>query len=94
MILRIQILSFFVSFLYGIFFGITVEINDRFLYSSYKFFQILFSFVFIVFHTLLYFLLLLKINFGYVHFYFFLCVFLGYLLCQYVYKWFVKHRNL
>lgn len=90
MALRIQLLSFFVSFCYGIFFYLLLELNSRFLYSSHFVVKILVSFLFVMFHTLLYFLILMKINNGYIHIYFFLCILLGYVLCKILYKRFVK----
>ena len=90
MILKVQIISLVVSFCYGIFFYLLLELNSRFLYSSHIVVRIIVSFLFVMFHTLLYFLILMKINYGYIHFYFFLCIILGYILCKVVYKKIVK----
>lgn len=91
--LNIQILSLGVSFLYGILFYILLEINSRFLYSSSMVVRILFSFVFILFCSLLYFVVLLKVNNGYVHFYFLLCIILGYFLCKVIHKRLLKRKG-
>lgn len=88
--LHVQLLSFGVSFCYGIFFYLLLELNSRVLYSSHKFIKVFGSILFILFHVLLYFLILMKINYGYVHIYFFLCILGGYLLCKAIYKRFVK----
>ena len=90
MILKVQIISLVVSFCYGIFFYLLLELNSRFLYSSHIVVRIIVSFLFVMFHTLLYFLILMRINYGYIHFYFFLCIILGYILCKVVYKKIVK----
>ena len=90
MVLKVQIISLMVSFCYGIFFYLLLELNSRFLYSSNIMIKVIFSFLFVMFHTLLYFLILMKINYGYIHFYFFLCIILGYILCKVVYKKIVK----
>ncbi len=90
MVLKVQIISLVVSFCYGIFFYLLLELNSRFLYSSHIVVRIIVSFLFVMFHTLLYFLILMKINYGYIHFYFFLCIILGYILCKVVYKKIVK----
>ena len=90
MVLKVQIISLVVSFCYGIFFYLLLELNSKFLYSSHIVVRIIVSFLFVMFHTLLYFLILMKINYGYIHFYFFLCIILGYILCKVVYKKIVK----
>lgn len=90
MVLSVQVISLLVSFLYGIFFYLTLEINSRFIYYSNFFVRIVYSFLFVIFHTLLYFLFLMYINNGYVHIYFLFCMILGYLMCKVVYKRFVK----
>lgn len=88
--LQVQLLSFGFSFCYGIFFFLLLELNSRILYSSHVVVKVVGSFLFVLFNTLLYFLILMKINYGYVHVYFFLCILLGYLVCKVVYKRFVK----
>ncbi len=88
--LKVQIVSLLVSFCYGMFFYLLLELNSRFLYSSNIIVKVLVSFLFVMFHTLLYFIILMKINYGYIHFYFFLCIILGYILCKVVYKKIVK----
>lgn len=88
--LKVQIISLLVSFCYGMFFYLLLELNSRFLYSSNIIVKVLVSFLFVMFHTLLYFIILMKINYGYIHFYFFLCIILGYILCKVIYKKIVK----
>ena len=91
--LNIQLLSLGISFLYGILFFILLEINSRFLYSSSMIVKILCSFMFVLFNTLFYFFILLKINNGYVHIYFLMCVFGGYFLCKVIYKRLLKRKG-
>lgn len=88
--LRVQLISLIVSFLYGVFFYLLLELNYKFLYSSNLVVKIVVSFLFVMFNVLLYFLILMKINYGYVHLYFFLCIILGYFVCKVVYKKIVK----
>ena len=92
MVLTVQIISLVVSFLYGIFFCLTLEFNSKMIYSSNLFFKVFFSLLFIMFHTLLYFIILMYINNGYVHIYFFICILCGYLMCKVVLKRFVKKK--
>ena len=84
MALKIQIYSFLVSFFYGIFFYFMLEINSRFIYSSNRAIKIISSFLFVLFNVLLYFIILLKVNNGYIHIYFFLCILVGYIMCKVV----------
>ena len=92
MILGVQVISLLISFCYGIFFCLTLELNSRFIYSSNLFVRIIYSLLFVAFHTLLYFIILMYINNGYIHIYFLLCILLGYFMCKVVYKRFVKGR--
>lgn len=71
-----------------------LEINSKFLYTSRLLFQIIFSFLFVLFNTLLYFIILMKINYGYIHIYFFLALLGGYLICKVLFKRFVKSDKL
>ena len=84
--LNIQILSFTVSFLYGMFFYLLLEINYKFLTSSSLLVKIISSLLFVVFNTLLYFIILLYINNGYVHVYFLFLMLVGYFFCIVIYK--------
>lgn len=93
MVLGVQIISLIVSFCYGIFFYLTLSLNSKFIYSSHLLVKIICSFIFVMFHTILYFFILMRINYGYVHIYFFLCILGGYVLCKVVSKRFVKVKK-
>lgn len=86
MVLKIQICSLIVSFVYGILLYFLLEINSKFIYSSSLVVKIMSSFLFVLFCCLLYFVILMRINYGYIHFYFFLCIVLGYYVCKVVHK--------
>lgn len=88
--LNVQLLTFFVSFLYGFWLYIVLEVSYKFLTSSSLMVAVISSFLFVVCNTFLYFIILLYVNNGYVHIYFLICIFLGYLLCKVIYKWFVN----
>ena len=94
MVLNIQILSLVVSFLYGIFFYVLLDINYKFLISSNWFIKILSSLIFVLVNTLLYFIILVYINHGYIHIYFFICMLGGYFLCKVLFKWFESKTKL
>ncbi|MBR3161369.1 MAG: hypothetical protein IKF19_01400 [Bacilli bacterium] len=67
-----------------------MEINKKFIYMSFKFIKIVVSLLFILVMALLYFIILLYVNNGYLHAYFFLCIILGYIVCKVIYKKIVK----
>ena len=92
MALKIQLYSFFVSFVYGFVFYILLEINSKFIYSSKILVKIISSFIFVIFNILLYFFILMKVNNGYIHLYFFLCIICGYVLCKVFYERICKKK--
>ena len=91
--LRVQIVALLASFSYGMFFYLVLELSFKIIYSGNLLIKIFGTFLFVLFHSLLYFLLLMRINNGYVHNYFFLCLLVGYLLCKVFHKRFVKYRG-
>ena len=93
MILKIQIFSLLYSFIYGIIFYILLEVNQKFLYEGEIVYRIIISFLFVIFISLLYFLILIKINNGILHLYFFLTMFTGYLLSFVIYKKLIVKKN-
>lgn len=93
MILKVQIYSLMFSFFYGIFFYVLLEVNHRFLYSGKVFYRIVISFLFSVFVSLLYFIVLMRINNGILHLYFFLSMFTGYLLSFVIYRKLIVKRK-
>lgn len=79
MTLKVQIISLIVSLLYGIFFSFLLNLNYKIIYNNKKIIQIISSFLFIIFNSLLYFYILLKINNGIVHIYLILSLIIGYI---------------
>ena len=86
MSLKIQIYSLLFSFCYGILFFILLEFNYKLLYEGKLLYRIIISFLFVIFISLLYFVILLKINSGILHIYFFLSIFTGYLSSFMIYN--------
>ena len=85
MILIIQIRSLVFSFIYGMFFSFTYKINYKFLISNVLFFKIVLSFIFVLDHILLYFILISKINNGILNFYFLISFILGIIFYIYLF---------
>lgn len=80
MSLDLQLKSLIISFIFGIFFSFNININYKFLYNEYKVIRFLFTFIFIICHVLLYFIILRKINNGYYHIYLIFSIILGFTL--------------
>lgn len=78
--LKLQIISLIFSTFYGIVFSICTNLNYRFLFSKNKVFKIVFTIIYIIDFSLLYFLLIKKINQGVIHEYFLLAIGVGYLI--------------
>ena len=77
--LKIQIISVFISYLYGIFFSILLNLNSKYIYNTKKIKKILFNFIFVFDNVLLYFIILRHINDGILRYYFIIALFLGFL---------------
>lgn len=77
LIVQLKLIIF--SFLYGIFFAFTLNINYKFINSKRKILKVIFTLVFIILNTLIYFAILQKINNGILHYYSFICIVLGFL---------------
>ena len=84
--LNIQLVTLLISFLYGIFFSICLDINYHFFRSGDKWYKILLSFVFIIVNVLLYFILLKKFNNGILHMYGVFAIIIGVLLEHFITK--------
>ena len=88
--LKLQIISICYSFLYGIFFYLTLIINNKVLFNTKIFLKIILSLVFIMFHVVLYFLILREINCGILHIYFVFSLIIGSFVCKWGSKRFIK----
>lgn len=98
MILSLQIKSLIISFLFGILFSINLNINYKFLYNDHKLVRFLFTFIFVVVHVLLYFIILQKVNNGYYHEYLIISILCGFLAESLIHKKMIskiafKHRK-
>ena len=89
MILDLQIKSFVLSFLYGIFFAFMFNLLYNFLFTKYKVFNIISNIMFSILLFGFYFLLLFNINEGVIHMYFLGCMSISFIIYN---KLFVKLR--
>ena len=91
MSLNNQIELLLVSFLYGIFVFITLELNSKFIYNLRKLYRYPITILFTLNHSLLYFLVLLKLNYGYIHMYGIFMTILSFLGVNILYNYIVNH---
>ena len=93
MILKLQIYSLIFSFVFGIVFFFVLELFRDFIYKKKYLVRIINSIIISLVNALIYFGILRKINYGIIHYYFFLMILLGYCLTKYIYaKVFVKRK--
>lgn len=76
--LRLQIITIIYSFIYGIFFAFMLNIFHKYVYSNKLLTKILFTFIFTITNSILYFLILNKINNGIIHYYSLIFIILGF----------------
>jgi len=91
MILEIQIKSLVFSFLFGIYFSYMIRINYKFILLLKKTLRILSTFILVISNVLLYFIILLKINYGLLHPYLLLMIVLGVYIEHLINKLIVKY---
>ena len=78
MSLKYQIIIIIFSFIFGIFFGFLVNLNYKIIFNKKNIIRLLGSFFLCLDMSLLYFLIILKINYGILHIYFLFVLFLGF----------------
>ena len=86
MILETQIYTLLFSFVFGMIFGFLVRINYFFLNHSNRLIKVLFTISFVTLFTLIYFIILEKLNSGIIHIYYFIMLILGFCLEQFIEK--------
>ncbi len=77
---KIQLISFLVSFLFGIFFFYTNMLNKKIINRQKIHYKYIITFLYIINITLIYIILIYKINKGIFHIYFLIMVLLGYII--------------
>ena len=88
--IRTQIITIFVSFIFGIIFSLQLSLTYKYLYSNKKIFKVIFSFLIVLVNTLLYFILLKKFNDGILHVYGIIFIIIGFIAEIFVKSFIVK----
>lgn len=83
---KIQLISFIVSFLFGCIFYVLNYLNTKLIKKYNIFIKYLISFFFILDISILYILLMYKVNYGVIHIYFIAILFCGYILTSIYFK--------
>jgi len=77
---NIQLISFVISFLYGVIFYFLTIINFKLIENIKKIYQHILTFIYVIDITIMYVIVLFHVNKGYFHIYFIIMVFVGYLV--------------
>ena len=80
MSLKVQVISFIFSFLYGCILFILFRLQKRVLFSRNKKKRVILSFIFCISISIVYFILIYFINNGVLHLYFLLLIIFGFLV--------------
>jgi hypothetical protein len=80
--LEIQIKSLLFSFIFGVFFAVMYNLNKRYIYGRERYYKIITTFLFIINLGFFYYLVLLKINFGIIHPYFLIMIYVGFVIAN------------
>jgi len=75
---NMQLLSFFISFLYGIIFYFLTLINFKLIENLKKYIQHILTFVYVIDMVIIYIIIFYNLNKGYFHIYFIMIVYVGF----------------
>lgn len=82
----IQLLSFFISFVFGIFFNLLTILNFKIISNLKKYLQHIITFIYVMDIIIIYVIILYHINNGQFHIYFILMVIIGYVVGYLIYS--------
>jgi len=83
---NMQLLSFFVSFIFGIVFCLITILNFKLIKDLKRYVQHLLTFIYVIDMVIIYIILLYHLNKGYFHIYFIAMVFFGFFCGFIIYK--------
>ena len=91
--LNIQLFSFTFSLIFGIFLYFLLEWFNMFNNRNKIIVKILLSLIFVLTLSLLYFIVLLYINNGYLHVYFLILIMVGYIIVDFIKSFYFTHKK-
>lgn len=89
----LQLISFLVSFLYGIFFYFLTSLNFHLIKDLKLYLKHILTFIYVIDMTIIYIIIFYHLNKGYFHIYFILMVFVGFFIGFLIYKNFLSKIN-
>lgn len=90
---NLQLISFLVSFIYGIIFCLLTNLNFKLIKDFKLYIQNILTFVYVIDMVIIYIIIFYYLNKGYFHIYFILMVFVGYFVGFLVRKKFISKIN-
>ena len=87
---KIQLITFLVSFLYGILFSFLTIFNFKIISNLRRIIKHLITFIYVLDVMVIYIIILYKINHGYFHIYFIMITIIGYLCGLYFYHKYIS----
>ena len=79
-----QLLTIFISIIYGFFTSLIFNINKNVLFNKSIFKKLIMNFLFVLDLVLIYFIIIKKINDGILTYYSYICIIIGILLQKYI----------
>ncbi len=89
----VQIVSFIVSFMFGVFYYVTSTINESIIKSKSMPLKIIITFLFISNNVIIYLIILYKLNYAEFHLYFMILMLVGYYCGYKLRKLLVKQKK-
>ena len=83
---KLQLITFIISFIYGIIFSLLTIYNFKLIAKLKVIFKHLITFIYVLDMTIIYIIILYHLNKGYFHIYFIMTVFLGFVIGLIIYK--------
>lgn len=88
-----QLISFFISFIFGICFYFITVLNFKLIENLKKYIQHILTFIYVLDIVIIYIIIFYHLNKGYFHIYFILMVFLGFFVGYILYKSLISKIN-
>ena len=90
---NLQLISFLVSFVYGIIFYLLTDLNFKLIKDFKLYIQNILTFIYVIDMVIIYIIIFYYLNKGYFHIYFILMVFVGYFAGFLIYKKIISKIN-